>query len=296
MEFPKTLLEFEKRFPTDEACRAYLETVRWPEGFKCPQCGKNKAWRTKRGTYFCSHCKRQSTVTAGTVFHRTKIPMTVWFRAMWLMIGEKSGINALGLKRQMGLKRYETTWRLLQKLRLAAVRPERQPLSGEIEVDETVIGGDKIPRGLSKQRAMVIIATEIKADGIGRIRMQEIPTRTSDAIEDFIVKNIQTGSTLFTDGYRGYSQVISRGYVHKPIPGYSVHPDKLMPRVHRVASLLKRWLMGTYHGKVGKIHLNHYLDEFVFRFNRRQSESRGKLFQRLIEHSLLTPTTTYRRD
>lgn len=215
---------------------------------------------------------------------------------MWLMVGEKNGVSALGLKRQIGLKRYETTWRLLQKLRLATIRPEREQLSGEIEVDETLIGGDKNPRGYSQKRAIVVIAAEVNGRGIGRIRLQEIPTRSSDALEGFVHKYIEVGSTLVTDGYQGYLQVASRGYTHKSIPAYSIHPDKLLPRVQRVTSLLKRWLMGTYHGKVSKIHLNRYLDEFAFRFNRRKSDSRGKLFQRIIEYSLLTPPATYRRS
>ena len=293
--FPATLLEFEKRFPTNQACKAYLETIRWPKGFECPQCGGAKAWKTKRETYFCRNCKRQTSVTAGTVFHRTRLPLTVWFGAVWLLIGEKNGISALGCKRQIGLGRYETAWKLLKRLRLAAIRPEREMLSGEVEVDETLIGGNNSPRGLSKKRSMVIIAAEVEGNGIGRIRMWQVETRTSNLIESFILKNIKPGSTLVTDGYAGYRELAFQGYIHKAIPGYSVDPDKLLPRVHRIASLLKRWLMGTYHGRVGKAHLNGYLEEFVFRFNRRHSSNRGKLFQRLIEHSLAIDPT-YRHN
>ena len=298
MEFPKTILEFEKRFSTDKACGIYLEKVRWPEGFKCPGCGKKKAWPTKRGTYFCQHCHRQSSVTAGTIFHRTKLPLTIWFGAIWLIVGDKGGISSLGCKRQLGLKRYETAWKILKKLRLATIRPDRELLSGQIEVDETLVGGNKIPRGLSKKRALVIIAAEVDDQGaIRRIRMQLLEKRTSDAIENFVLRNIRGNSIIITDGYAGYLGLRGRGYLHQALPGYSPDPENLLPAVHRVASLLKRWLLGTYHGRVMKTHLNGYLEEFVFRFNRRNSESRGKLFQRLLEQCVLTkPDTTYRRN
>lgn len=293
--FPKTLIEFEKQFRTNQACRAYLENTRWPRGFICPECGSEEAWRTNRQSFFCRSCKRQTSVTSGTIFHRSKIPLKVWFSAIWLLIGEKNGVSALGSKRQLGLKRYETAWRLLKKIRLATVRPGRELLRGEVELDETIIGGNKIPKGLSSQRAMVIIAAEVKGNGIGRIRMKLIRSRNSDSIENFIRQNIKAGSSVTTDGFVGYAALLSKNYAHKSIPGYSVHPDNLLPRIHRVASLLKRWLMGTYHGRVRKTHLDLYLEEFAFRFNRRNSESRGKLFQRLIEQSIQTgPETTYR--
>ena len=297
MTFPWTLLEFEKQFSSDEACRAYLEKVRWPDGFICPQCSKKKAWQTARGTYFCQICHRQSSVTAGTVFHHTKLPLSVWFGAVWLMVGDKGGISSLGCKQQLGLKRYETTWRMLKKLRLATVRPDRELLSGQIEVDETFVGGNKLPKGTSKQRALVIIAAQVEDRGnIGRIRMQLLDRRSSDAIERFVRKNIQENSRLVTDCCAGYLGLRGLGYLHQALPSSSPDPENLLPAVHRVASLLKRWLLGTYHGRVTKTHLDRYLEEFVFRFNRRNSTHRGLLFQRLIEQCLLTkPDTTHRR-
>lgn len=288
-DYPRTLMEFEKRFATAEACQAYLERLRWPKGFECPGCHERRAWRTKRGHLFCSACKRQTSITAGTIFDRTKISLPLWFRAVWLVTSQKNGMSALGLQRQLGLTRYETAWAMLRRLRGAMVRPGRDQLVGEVEVDETLVGASKPgKRGRGAEgKELVAIAAEIDERKTGRIRMRRIPNAEGKTLENFIKANIKEGSTVVTDGWRGYSGVSQLGYRHKAIKGESVGEDELLPRVHRVVSLLKRWLLGTHQGGIDTAgHLDEYLDEFTFRFNRRTSTSRGKLFYRLMQQAV----------
>ena len=289
--FPETLLEFDRFFATDQACLEYLEKIRWPDGFLCPACPGKRAWKTGRLTYFCCDCKRQTSVLAGTIFHRTKQPLRLWFKAAWLMTGDKNGMSALGIKRQLGIRRYETAWSMLQKLRRATVRPDRDMLSGEVEVDEALLGGRRLARGRSKERAMVAIAAEVDGNKIGRIRMRHIESATGRALESFVTENIEKSSVVVTDGLAAYSGLGFLGYSHKPIKGYTMSDDDLLPRVNKVTSLLKRWLLGVHHGGVGHKHLQRYLDEFTFRFNRRTSTFRGQLFERLIGQALTTPAT-----
>ncbi len=287
------MVDFESRFSTEEACRSYLLQMRWPDGFGCPGCGSSKAWQTSRGNFFCADCKRQTSVTAGTIFNRTKQPLRLWFKAAWLVVSEKNGISALGLQRQLGLSRYETAWKMLCRLRQAMVRPKRELLSGEVEVDETLIGGPTPGRrGRSPEgKALVVIAAEKNGNKIGRIRMKKILNAKAGMLESFIRQNVKEGSVIETDGWRGYWGLPKLKYQHRSIDGESVGIDEVMPRINRVASLLKRWLLGTHHGGVDKANLGSYLDEFTFRFNRRSSGSRGKLFGRLIEQAVqLRPT------
>lgn len=291
-DFPKNLVEFDRQFRTEEACRLYLERVRWPGGFCCPGCHSSRAWQTKRGNFFCADCQRQTSVTAGTIFDRTKQPLELWFKTAWLVVSEKNGISALGLQRQLGLSRYETAWQMLRRLRRAMVRPQRELLSGEVEVDETLIGGPTPGRrGRSPEgKAIIVIAAEKDGDKIGRIRMKTIPDAGAEALELFIRENIKVGSVIETDGWRGYWGLPKLKYKHRRVDGKSVGSEEVMPRINRVASLLKRWLLGTHHGRVDKVGLDSYLDEFAFRFNRRSSGHRGKLFGRLIEQSVqITP-------
>ena len=288
-DYPDDLMEFEKRFATVEACQTYLEQLRWPDGFECPGCRARKAWRTKRGNFFCRACKRQTSVTAGTIFDRTKIPLLLWFRAAWLMCSQKNGISALGLQRQLGLSRYETVWTMLRRFRNAMVRPGREVLSGEVEVDETLLGASKPgKRGRGAEgKELVVIAAEIDGVKTGRIRMKRIPNADGKTLGNFVRTNIKAESTVVTDGWRGYLGISQQGYYHKRIKGESVGIEELLPRVHRVASLLKRWLLGTHQGGIDTIgHLDEYLDEFTFRFNRRSSNSRGKLFYRLLQQTM----------
>jgi hypothetical protein len=296
-DYPRTLLELERRFATDQACRDYLFSLRWPDGFVCPQCGGQKAWPTERGLWHCGQCHHQASVTAGTVFQDTHLPLTVWFRAVWQVTSQKTGASALGVQRVLGLGSYKTAWTLLHKLRRAMVRPGRDRLSGTVEVDETYVGAPEegVIGRLTVEKFLVIIAAQADGPRIGRIRMARIPDLSKDTLHGFIAQAVEPGSQVRTDGLRAYGGLT--GYHHDPvvIRRRSETASELLPRVHRVVSLFKRWLLGTLHGRFGPDYLEYYLDEFTFRFNRRTSASRGKLFYRLLQQAVQIPPTPYHR-
>lgn len=286
--YPKTVLEFENQFATEEACRQYLYNVRWPDGFNCPRCSCRKAWVTRRGQFHCSYCGFQTTVTTGTIFQGTRVPLRLWFRAIWYVISQKNGISANGLQNILGLKRYETTWILLHKLRTAMVRPGRERLTGLVEADETYIGGKrpgKRGRGAA-DKSLVFIAVEDKGNKVGRIRLQLVSDVSANSLISAVQGNVEPGSVVRTDGWSGYNGLAAFGYQHTVVRQAENIGENLLPLVNRVASLLKRWLMGTHQGAVRKSHLDYYLDEFTFRFNRRTSRSRGKLFYRLVQQAV----------
>jgi transposase-like protein len=292
--YPVSVLDFQDLFPTDEACYNYLCIMEWPEGFVCPHCQHNDAWKLKKGAYRCKQCRKDTRVTAGTIFDKTRTPLRLWFNAIWYIVNQKNGVSALGLKKVLGLKSYETTWTWLHKLRTAMVRPGRDRLHGLVEVDETLIGGPqpgKRGRGASG-KVLVLVAVEdregTKQKGIGRIRLKIIKDASGPTLEDAIEDMVEPGSTIRTDGWTGYNGLKEKGYGHIVVKHQEEEPGfDPTPLVHRIASLLKRWLMGTHHGRVEQSHLKYYLDEYVFRFNRRRARSRGKLFYELIRQSLL---------
>ena len=290
-DYPSNVFEFEKRFGTDEACRAYLAALRWPAGFRCPRCQSVHAWpRQTGGLIECARCGYKASATAGTIFDRTRLPLTVWFHAMWLLTQQKNGASALTIQRQLGLTRYETTWTILHKLRRAMVRPGRDRLHGWVEVDETYVGGDKEDvRGRETYtKSLIGVAAEERGEGIGRIRLALLPNASGRNLLAFVEASIEPGARVHTDGWEGYRGLKAKGYGHQVTnikrSGHDAHV--VLPRVHRVASLLKRWLLGTHQGAVRPLHLDYYLDEFTFRFNRRTSRSRGQLFYRLVEQAM----------
>ncbi len=274
--FPKSLFEFNRMFGTEEACWNYLKEMRWPDGVVDYRDGKTKSigfCSTRKVWEFPNHF--QQTVTAGTVMHKTRTPLTHWFYAAYLMATLKPGVSALQLSQQLGM-RLETTYMLLMKLRSALVNPFRTKLTGTVEIDETYIGAKasgKRGRGAGN-KSIVIAAVEIidtsdKQVG-GRIRMRKIPSIASNYLERFILDNVEKGSTIVTDGYRGYSGIDGKGYKHKIVTGEdSEDVAKKMQLIHIVFGNLKAFLNGTYHG-VSKKHLQAYLNEYVFRFNRRR--------------------------
>jgi transposase-like protein/predicted RNA-binding Zn-ribbon protein involved in translation (DUF1610 family) len=295
-DYPRTQAEFEARFATEAACRRYLVDLRWSDGFHCPSCGDAKAW-TVGHLFECRACGRQTSVTAGTIFQDTRTPLTTWFRAMWWVTGTKTGTSALGLQRILGLGSYQTAWAWLHKLRRAMVRPGRDRLSGHVEIDEALIGGLGGARGRStKRKALIIVAAEEVGRGIGRVRMRRIPDASAATLQAFIDETIERGSHIHTDGWDGYERVRSSGYQHDVsfLRGHHELASPLLPRVHRVVSLLKRWLLGTHQGAVTHAHLDYYLDEFTFRFNRRRSRHRGKLFFRLAQQAMAVQPAPYR--
>jgi len=296
-DYPRNLPEFESRFSTDENCRQYLFDLRWPDGFRCPQCRGQKAWSHPRGLLECSSCGHQTSVTAGTVFQDTHKPLTLWFRAMWYVSSQKNGASALGLQRALGLRSYQTAWVWLHKLRRAMVRPDRDQLNGRIEVDEAYVGGEeeKIFGRHLQNKALIVVAAQAEGKGIGRIRLRHIPDNTAASLRAFIQETITPGSTVVSDGHNGYDGLERVGFQREiyVVGRRTKHAANVLPRVHLVISLLKRWLLGTHQGAVSMIHLPYYLDEFTFRFNRRKSQSRGKLFFRLVQQAVATHATTY---
>ena len=281
-------MELERRFDSEEACRKYLFQLRWPDGFVCPRCGHRSAWDLNRALHLCAHCRFQASVTAGTILQDTKKPLQLWFRAMWYVTSQKQGMSALGLKRVLGLGSYETAWTWLHKLRRAMVRPGRDRISGTVEVDEIYIGGvKKGKRGRGADgKALVLIAAQEDGRRIGRIRLHRVVDASSASLVPAIQRCVKPGSLVRTDGWRAYSSLTSEDYVHTVVRKNADIGDNLLPLVNRVASLLKRWLVGTHQGAVRASHLDYYLDEFTFRFNRRRSRSRGKLFYRLVQQAV----------
>lgn len=286
--YPKTLFEFEQNFATEEACQEYLYQLRWPEGFVCPRCSHQKAWRTRRGHFHCGQCSFQVSITAGTIFQDTRLPLRLWFRAMWQVVSQKQGISALGLQRVLGLKRYETTWILLHRLRIAMVRSGRDQLVGPVQVDETYIGGPrpgKRGRGAAG-KTLVLVAVEAKDRRPGRIRLYKVNDASGASLMPAVKECVQPKSEVRTDGWEGYASLSSFGYKHAIIRKTADVGENLLPLANLVISLLKRWLIGTHQGKPLPSHLSYYLDEFVFRFNRRTSRSRGLLFYRLAQQAV----------
>ena len=297
-DYPQDLLELEAQFSTEEACRAYLFQLRWPDGFECPRCASGKAWPASPLLWECAKCHRQSSVTAGTIFQDSRLPLTLWFRAVWWVTSQKNGVSAMGLQRVLGLKSYKTAWTMLHKLRHAMVRPGRDRLQGHVEVDEAFVGGEEegVHGRQTETKAMIAVAVEEDGDGIGRIRMRRIPDASAESLMPFIEDSVEPGSLVHTDGWLGYQPLMCRGYRHKItfLKGNNKTPSELMPRVHLAVALLKRWLLGTHQGGVSVEHLDAYLDEFTFRFNRRKSRSRGKLFYRLLEQAVAVEPTPYK--
>jgi transposase-like protein len=296
--YPRTLLEFEHWFRTDEACRAYLLKLRWPRGFCCPHCASRQYWSKSRGPLRCGKCRRDTSVIAGTIFADSHLSLRLWFRAVWWVTNQKSGVSAIGLQRMLGLGSYRTAWACLHKLRRAMVRPGRELLSGAVEVDESTIGGRH--RGssgahLGPTQSLVAVAIEIRGKGSGRIRLQRIPDTSAKTLTGFVQQFVARGTEVITNGRQGYNGLSQLGYRHQPLVLEGKGKQAaiaLLPRVHRAVSLLKRWLLGIHQGRVSKKHLDYYLDEFAFRFNRRSSGHRGMLFYRLLQQAVAIEATS----
>lgn len=278
--FPKTLREFQSMFATDEACQKYLAECRWPDGFVCPRCGNRSFYQIlKPRRWQCTGCRYQVSLTAGTILHNTKTPLTVWFWAAYLMTTDKRGLSALLLQRQLGLRRYETAWMMLHKLRQAMVNLGREPLRGEVEVDNAWIGG--IQSGLRGSRqlrgrkaALIVVAVEKRGHATGRARMAVIPDFRGATLIGFLRQNVAQGSLIYTDALNSFAGLEEAGFGHVPRTQPSradLHKGEksVVPLADRAIGNLKQWLLGTHHG-VGRHQLQAYLDEFVFRHNRRK--------------------------
>ena len=296
-DFPMSEIEFEKRFSKEQACMDYLAKMKWPEGFCCQRCGHRQYWISAKRLYICTRCETGYSLTAGTVMHGTKKPLTYWFKAMWWFTTRKSGVNAVNLKELLGLGSYQTAWAWLHKLRRCTIRQNREPLSGNVEVDEFFIGGQKPgKRGRGANgKTIVLAAVEKEGNKFGRIRLQVVPDCSGDVLKQFVHMNVVPGSHLGTDGWKGYN-FASKSYTHsKIIASKTVDKNSVLPGVHRIASLVKRLMLGTFQGRFGPEHLQSYMDEYVFRFNRRTSRNIGKKFMRIVQQVSSSTKMTYRK-
>ena len=275
--------EFHQKFSNDAACLEYLIRCRWPEGFVCPKCsGKSATLLTTRPVFKCRECRRQTYVMAGTVMHRSHLPLQEWFWAAYLVATHTPGVSAHQLQRQLGISRDTTAWHLLHRLRKAMVSDTRTQLTGIIEADETFIGGpEKGKRGRGAgNKSLVVGAVEVlvyqdkqkkRRERAGRLRLALIPDATEKSIEAFLTENVKPKSRIRTDGWEGYSEAALEDFIHHVrIVGSPQQAHKRFPHIHKVFGNLQTWLNGTHHG-IDPKYLSSYLDEFVFRFNRRQT-------------------------
>jgi transposase-like protein len=303
---PESLLDLQNLFPNERACEDYLIDLRWPEGFECPQCGYPKAaYNVERRMLQCPNCRTQTYLTAGSIMERTHTPLKTWFYATYLVTTLTPGISATQLQHQLGLKRYETAFQILHKLRAAMVNPDREPLHGEVEVDETFIGGDaaKEHGGRSPEGKMIVVgAVERRYDKkgkragrpfyAGRLRLRVIPDTTGATLVPFVQDHVDEGSVVITDGWGGYNRLTDRGYQHEAIvEGSAKRGSAILPIIHLEFSNLKTWLQGTHHGRVEEQHLQAYLNEFCFRHNRRFW--RFTAFQTILRYGMKTGPQTY---
>lgn len=290
MYYPKNQIEFESAFDSEEKCISYLHSIKYEAGFICEKCSHIEYWQNKRSVLVCKKCRNETSVTSGTIFHRSQIPITVLFRLIWFVVIQKTGVSALGIQKVLGLSRYETVWKWLHKIRKVMILPSREKLKGIVEIDETFIGGiKKGKRGRGAEgKEIVIIAIELIGKSNGRVRMGIIEKADRKSINEFVKNNIETGSTIITDGWKGYIDVERMKYKHKiETKLIAVNEENLTPNVHRIASLLKRWLLGTHQNFTSSDYLKYYLDEYTFRYNRRKANSSGLLFYILLKQALL---------
>ena len=296
-QFPRSLIEFQGRFATEAACAKYLFERRWPEGFVCPGCGGGRVWalKSKPFTYQCITCGRQTSVTAGTIMHASKLPLTTWFWAAFLMATHSNGISALQLQSQLGLGSYRTAWMLCAKLRRAMVDPDRQPLRGIVEADETIIPlrtkNDPIvvPAGRSGVgKLLVAAAIEVDNGTPRRARLKVIDGFGKTEIHAFVLGAVAPTTKLVTDDWSSYRNIPE--IKHKAITVGPMAAHIVLPWTHRLFSNLKRWGLGVYHG-LRRVNLQHYLDEFVFRFNRRRT--RHAAFNTLLRLSTRAAAAPY---
>jgi transposase-like protein len=295
IEYPMDLIEFENEFRTEDQCRAYIIKLRYKEGtFTCPLCGSKRSYPVKNNFYECAQCGHQESILSGTLFQDTHKPLPLWFRAIWYIASQKNGTSALGLQRVLGLGSYKTAWLWLHKLRRAMVSPGRDKLSGKVEVDEASFGGPetggKRGRG-AENKVLAAIAVEINEGKVGRMRIAVIRDLSSTSLHRFIEDTVEQGSIIITDGWRGYNGISVKGYRHEAIA--VGEQDVVLPHIHTIISLIKRWILGTLQGSCSKEHLAYYFDEFAFRFNRRKSNSRGLLFYRLLQNAVRLEPITY---
>lgn len=296
---PKTLAELRACFPNEVACAAYLEQLRWGAGFRCPKCGSERGWRTSDGRWSCAACGRKISVTAGTIFDRSRISLQKWFVAAWYVTDPEKGIDALGLQRLLRVGSYQSAWTMLQKFRTAMAQTRSEPLRGPVEVGAIDVG--RCEQGVSERgtRTQLLVGIAFEAlsqKKFGRVRLQHIQDLSSNSLVLFVRNAVEPGAAVHTDGWRVDSDLSEWGYSPSPtIPsstGNRAHVS--MSGVGRVGSMLRSSLLRTYQGSVTYAHLTSYLDEFAFRFNHRRTSDRGVRFRTLLEQAIATAPVRFR--
>lgn len=290
-DFPETATEFDARFATEEDCWEYLYRKRWPDGFLCPNCSGREGWQLTRGRLIeCAACGRQTSVTAGTVLHRTKKPLQMWFKAIFLMSTLKTGVSAKALQRLLGMT-YKVAWAWTHKLRAAMATRPKERLQGRVEIDEAYIGGhEELMHGRQhgEKKAIVVVAVEDLGDPSGRVRLEAVPDASGRSLVPAVETNVAPGTTVHTDRWLGYVPLRKRDYRHLAEVAGVKDAAQRFPHVHRTISLLKRFLLGTFQGSVSRKHLQSYLEEFEFRFNRRATRRATRIADALFERVVST--------
>ena len=277
-KYPNNFQEFLVQFPDEKSCWQYVIDIRCPGSYVCTACNSVKWWLTSKHKIHCSVCGKEFSITSGTIFQKSRKPLLLWFHVMWWVVAQKTGASAYNLMDFMRFGSYEAAWTWLHKLRRAMVRDGREKLSGVVEVDETYIGGKETGTGKqgrgAEEKSLVVVATECIGKRIGRVRFRIIPEASKDCLIPFIEENVKPQTSVITDGWCGYASLSKRKdyhHIEKVIAGSGKEAHELLPHVHMVDSLVKRWINGTHQGKISKKHLEYYLDEFAFRFNRKLS-------------------------
>ena len=286
--FPKTAQDFEARFMTEEDCRAYWIEARWGGQPACSECESKRVWSERKGTlYECIDCGHQTSLTSGTLLQGTRKPFKTWFRAVFEISSRRNGISAKELQRILGFGSYETAWTWLLKLRAALVRPDREPLSSKVQIDEAFVGG------IRGGKSMVLVATETD----GRVRLAHAENNDEATLKRFADAEIATDAAVTSDGLASYNAESLGARPHAAFvqtPAERRISDTLQ-NVHWTVSALKRWLLGTHAGAVQPKHLQAYLDEFVFRYNRRKTKGVGRIAARTIANLVVTAPMTMRQ-
>ena len=296
--YPRSYAQLRAWFDEDWKCLDYLDWLRWPDGFVCPHCSSVRGWRLGDSRWKCAGCDRKVSATAGTIFDKTRTPLTVWFATGWRLVGDKVGVSATQVQREMELGSYQTAWAMLHRYRSVMVRPGRDRLRGDVEVDESFLGGPEpgVPGRGALGKVLFAGAVERDEGRFGRARLGVIPNAGAVSLAAFLDANVEPGSRVITDGWAAYPAATRDRYEHTgtSVAASGLQAHEVLPAVHRVFSLAKRWLMGTMQGSVSPEHLPAYFDEWVFRFNRRNSPSRGLLFHTLMSQAVEGQPVTYK--
>lgn len=278
---------FKELFPSEESCHFHLFRLRWPDGFRCPRCQGDQYWEVSRNLYRCRKCDHQASVTSGTIFHGSRRPLCLWFKAMWYVTNQRVGVSALGLMKELDLGSYHTAWAWMQKLRTAMVRPGRDRLRGIVEVGVTYLGGrrpGKRGRGAGGKTLVAVVAQDL-GNRIGRIRLRRIKSASAQNLQAVLREEVEPGTQVFTDGWRGFGGLAEMGYRHIVVPKEGGPGETALPMVNRVVDLISHWLQRSHQVAVRPSYMDYYLDEFTFRFNRRSWRSKEWLFFALIQQA-----------